>query len=46
MTKNQPTCTTCGATGHGVQFPIFPLSGAKFGDVCVECDQLKQQDDK
>ena len=34
-----PTCVRCGQTGHGIQFPLFPITkGASFGDLCVTCD--------
>jgi hypothetical protein len=35
---NDLTCLRCGAHGPDIQFPIFPLSGAPFGSVCVDCD--------
>jgi hypothetical protein len=41
----QPKCTKCGATGHGVLFSIFSKHG--FGTYCVPCEKLveNQQED-
>lgn len=38
MTITQPTCLNCMNTGEGVQFPLTPKSGAKFGTICADCD--------
>ena len=36
---NQPTCTICGGTGAGYEFPLFPrCKDKKFGAICAECD--------
>ena len=36
---NDLTCLRCGAHGPDIEFPLFPTAGAKFGEVCVECDE-------
>jgi len=33
-----PKCQYCDIEGDGVQYPIFPMSDAKFGEICAECD--------
>ena len=39
MTNNQPECLICGGTGPGYEFPLWPHTpGAKFGEICAECD--------
>lgn len=38
---NDLICETCGDTGPDVPFPLFPLTGADFGKICVECDEAK-----
>jgi hypothetical protein len=35
---NDLVCLTCGDTGPDIEFPIFPLTGAPFGSICVRCD--------
>ena len=35
-----PTCNTCGDSGNGILFPLFPKSADKgFGDICKDCDE-------
>lgn len=36
---NDLTCQECGAHGPDVPFPVFPLTGKKFGEICVDCDE-------
>lgn len=40
MTKTMiPTCTICGGSGPGWEFPLFPrCPDKKFGTICAECD--------
>lgn len=38
-TTTEPSCLRCGASGTGATFPVFPLTGVKFGEVCVTCDE-------
>lgn len=42
MTTTQPTCLNCMNTGEGVQFPLTPKSGAKFGTICADCDSTSE----
>ena len=34
----QPQCLTCLADGPGVEFPLFPRTDNRFGDICATCD--------
>ena len=35
-----PTCNTCGNSGNGILFPLFPKTADKgFGDICDNCDE-------
>lgn len=35
-----PVCEACGATGPGVEFPLWPLTpGESFGTICARCDK-------
>ena len=34
-----PYCETCGGSGPGYEFPLFPRCSDKtFGAICAECD--------
>ena len=33
------SCSVCGVGGVGNEFPLWPLSGARFGTICVSCDK-------
>ena len=38
---SNPVCKTCGGTGNGVQFNMFPKTpNDKFGDICVKCEDI------
>lgn len=36
--NEQPVCNTCGETGAGTLFPLFPKSRERFGTICSKCD--------
>lgn len=38
-TNIEPICLTCLATGPDVSFPVFPISGNRFGEICAKCDE-------
>lgn len=37
--EDQPVCLRCMKSGAGVEFPLFPKSGAPFGTVCAPCEE-------
>ena len=43
--SNQPTCTICGGTGPGYEFPVWPKCTDKaFGTICAECDHERSNE--
>ena len=37
--KTIQTCTVCGGSGGGYEFPLWPkCPDKKFGTICAECD--------
>jgi len=37
---SSPICQSCGKSGEGVLFPLFPhTSNKSFGEICKDCDE-------